>query len=101
MIVKTTANYVWTQPIACESTPSDGCAPMSGYIQPEQPIRPILTREVREYGDWEPGIGNRTVGIKTVSIEPEKRKAQGNSVHFEHGCGTLWNGKPKYESWYA
>jgi hypothetical protein len=101
VIVKTTANYVWTQPIACESVPSEGHAPMSGYTQPETPIRQILTREVREYGDWEPGIGNRTVSLKTVPIEPVKRKAEGRSVHFEHGCGTLWDGRPKYESWYA
>lgn len=101
VIVKTTANYVWTQPIACESVTSEGCAPMSGHTQPELPIRQILTREVREYGDWEPGIGNRTVAIKTVPIEPTKRKAEGKSVHFEHGCGTMWDGRPKYESWYA
>lgn len=101
VIVKATANYVWLQPIACESTPGPGCGPMSGHTQPAQPIRPILTREVREYGDWEPGIGNRTVAIKTVPIEPEKHKAEGKSVHFEHGCGTLWDGRPKYESWYA
>lgn len=25
----------------------------------------------------------------------------GNSVHFEHGAGSKWDGTPKYCSWYA
>jgi hypothetical protein len=101
VIVKATANYVWLQPIACESVPSEGCSPMSGYAQPEQPIRQILAREVSEWGEYNEATGYRARTFKTVPIEPEKRKAEGRSVHFEHGSGSVWDGRPKYESWYA
>jgi hypothetical protein len=100
-IVKTTANYVWLQPIAAESVPSEGHAPMSGYAQPETPIRQILTREVRDYGEYDEVSGQRPATLKTVPVEPKIRKAEGNSVKFDHGCGCLWDGRPKYESWYA
>jgi len=100
-IVKATANYVWLQPIAGELVPDEGCGPMSGRVRPETPIRQILTREVREYGDWDPGIGNRVVNVKTVPVEPTKHKAEGNSVHFEHGSGSKWDGRSLYCSWYA
>lgn len=100
-VVKATAHFVWLQPIAGEMVPDEGCGPMSGRVRPEVPIRQILTREVREYGDWEPVIGNRTVSIKTVPIEPKMRKAEGNSVLFEHGSGSKWDGRSLYCSWYA
>ena len=71
---------------------------MSGMTQPKTPIRQILTREVRDYGEVG---GTHPVTLKTVAIEPKMRKAEGNSVKFDHGCGCLWDGRPKYESWYA
>jgi len=101
VIVKATRNYVWLQPIAGEHVPSEGCGPMSGYVKPKLPVEQILTREVREYGEWEPGIGNRVVGLKTVPIEPTMHKAEKRSVHFDHGCGSVWEGRALYESWYA
>jgi len=100
-IVKATANYVWLQPIAGEMVPSEGLSSMAGMVRPELPIRQILTREVREYGNWEPGIGNRVVSRKQVPLEPTKHKAEGNNVHFEHGCGSKWEGRALYCSWYA
>lgn len=100
-IVKTTANYVWLQPIRCESVPSEGCAPMSGHIRPVTPIEQVLARQTREYGEYDEVSGHRPETLKTVSIEPVMRRAEGKSVNFKHGSGCLWDGRPKYESWYA
>lgn len=101
VIVKRSANFVWLQPIAARSIPSEGVAPMAGYTEPELPVRQILEREVRSWGEYDEGVGFRPSTLKTVAIEPTMRKAQGKSVHFEHGCGSVWDGRPKYESWYA
>lgn len=101
VIVKRTDHFVWLQPIAGHSIPSDGVAPMAGYTEPELPVRQILTREVRDYGEYDEAIGHRPVTLKTVPVEPTMRKAEGKSVLFKHGCGCVWDGKPKYESWYA
>jgi hypothetical protein len=100
-VVKASANYIWLQPIVCESVPSEGCAPMSGHIQPVTPIRQILTREVRDYGEYDEVSGHRPATLKTVQVEPIMRKAEGKNVNFKHGSGCLWDGRPKYESWYA
>ncbi len=100
-IVKATANYVWLQPIASEMVPSEGHAPMAGHVRPELPVRQILTREVREYGDYDHANGTRSVTLKTVPVEPKKRKAEGVNVCFEYGCGSKWDGRSLYCSWYA
>ena len=31
----------------------------------------------------------------------ETQVAEGQHVTFKHGCGSVWDGRPKYESWYA
>lgn len=91
-VVKATANFVWLQPIAGEMVPDEGCGPMSGRVRPETPIRQILTREVRDYGEYDQVSGLRPVTLKTVAVEPKKRKAEGNNVRFDHGSGCKWDG---------
>jgi hypothetical protein len=100
-VVKATSNYVWLQPIAGETVPDEGCGPMSGRVRPEVPVRQILTREVRDYGDWDAAIGCRPCSLKTVPVEPTKHKAEGVNVCFKHGCGSKWDGRSMYCSWYA
>ncbi len=100
-IVKATANYVWLQPIAGEMVPDQGCGPMSGRVRPALPVRQILTREVREYGEWSAETGGRPCTLVTVPVEPKKRKAEGNNVCFDYGCGSKWDGRSLYCSWYA
>lgn len=46
-------------------------------------------------------LGGRPCELKTVAVEPKMRKAEGNNVLFAHGCGSKWDGRSMYCSWYA
>jgi hypothetical protein len=74
-VVKASANHVWLQPIA-RTLKETGF--MSGEATPYPGQR---------YGE----ITQHRVTVYNA----------GNSVHFEFGAGSKWDGKPKYCSWYA
>lgn len=78
VIVKTSANYVWLQPIA-QDTEETGF--MCGNTKPEQPVRKLA---------GEPSMHRVTMYNGSPSI------------NFKHGCGCVWDGmKPERCSWYA
>lgn len=72
-VVRANAAYVWLQSLNQEITSATGS--MSGYC----------------------------VAVKgTAHGDITKHKVNnGNSVCFRHGCGSVWDGKPKYYSSYA
>ena len=43
-VVKTSAHFVWLQPIAGTLREDDGVGPMSGYSRPDADVNPIRTR---------------------------------------------------------
>ena len=74
-VVKTSANFVWLQPIA---------------------------RDLKETGSMcgqvtaIPGRRHGEITQHRVTVYNDR-----NSVHFEFGAGSKWDGTPKYCSWYA
>jgi hypothetical protein len=73
-IVEASQHFVWIRPIASEQVLDSGVGPMSGHVV---------------------AIPDRFTG------EREKHKASGTYVTFKFGSGSLWDGKEKYNSWYA
>lgn len=74
-VVKTSANFVWLQPIARDLKETGF---MSGEVTPC------------------PGTCHGEITQRRVHVY-----GSGNSVHFEFGAGCKWDGTPKHCSWYA
>lgn len=74
-IVKTSAHFVWLQSIARDLKETGF---MSGEVTPC------------------PGTCRGEITQHRVHVY-----GSGNSVHFEHGAGSKWDGIPKHCSWYA
>ena len=74
-ITRTTEHFVWLKPIASELVNDEGHAPMSGRVVPR------------------PGV--------FLDKPEEQHKASGESVTFEFGSGSKWDGRSLYCSWYA
>lgn len=81
-IVKTTANFVWLQPI-CAQTEETGF--MCGNSTPA----------IDTDGDNPTKWGFADKGQVT------KHKASGGHVSMKYGCGSKWDGQPMRASWYA
>lgn len=82
-VAKTTANFVWLQPI-CGHTEQTGF--MSGDSMPHI-----------ETTDPNPA----TWGFKDAKGDVEMHKAYGSHVCMKYGSGSKWDGRKMYESWYA
>lgn len=77
-VVRVSSNFAWLQSINSQSTLDGGCGPMSGHVEP---VADTMHGEVTQH---------------------RVRMYNGNpSIRFEHGAGCVYDGKPKYESWYA
>ena len=74
-VVKATARFVWLQPLAAETTET-------GFMQ---------------------GRKSAIAGRRFGEIEKHQVSvfAGGQSIHFKHGSGSVWDGQPKFCSWYA
>ena len=83
-ITRTSKNFVWLQPIAGCTTDASG--PMSGYSVPGANL------ESADPQDWK---------LCDLPKPVLKRKAERANVSMKFGSGQLWDGKAKYESWYA
>jgi hypothetical protein len=81
-VVRTTASFVWLQPI-CADTTETGF--MSGQSSPS-----VDTSDA-DPSKW----GFRDKGAVT------KHKASGSNCTMKYGCGSKWDGQTKYASWYA
>jgi hypothetical protein len=81
-VVRTTASYVWLQPIACNVEETDF---MSGSSKPA----------VNTDGD------PKTWGFVDKKEPVQMHRASGESVSMKYGCGSKWSGETKYCSWYA
>lgn len=79
--------FVWLIPVRGACVPDAGVGPMSGYSLP------FVDTSASDASKW---------GFTAVSNgKLTKHKAQGNSCSMRFGCGSLWDGRAKYESWYA
>jgi hypothetical protein len=77
-VVRISANFVWLQSIDSKSTPDGGCGPMSGHVEPVAgTMKGAVTKHRATMYNGTP------------------------SINFKHGAGRLYDGQPKYESWYA
>lgn len=74
-VVKTSANFVWLQPIFRDVEETGFMCGQTTAI---------------------PGSCHGEVTQHRVTVYKDC-----NSVHFEYGAGSKWDGKPKYCSWYA
>lgn len=74
-VVKATAHFVWLQRLAAETTET-------GLMQ---------------------GRKSALTGTRSGEITKHRVSAfsGGQSIRFEHGSGSLWDGQPKFCSWYA
>ena len=77
-VVRISAHFVWLQSIHSKSTPDGGCGPMSGHVEP---VTGTQSGEVTKHR------------VTMYNGRP--------SINFKHGAGCIYDGKPKYESWYA
>lgn len=75
-VVKTSGNYVWLQRLA-ESATENGFMSSSNTMP-------------------QPGTSHGAITQHRVKVWQS-----GQSVTFKHGSGSIWDGKPKYSSWYA
>lgn len=81
-VVRTTASFVWLQPI-CGHTEETGF--MSGRSLPAVDVD-----------------GSNPNAWKFMDKgEVTKHKATGSNVSMKYGSGSKWDGREKYESWYA
>lgn len=85
VVVKRSDNYVWLHPIAQETTETGF---MCGKTKPAKPLR-LCSKKLAD-GSY---------------AEPEQhrvyRSTYGDSVNFEFGSGSKWNGEEVGNSWYA
>lgn len=84
-VVEVTRNYVYLRPIAAART-SDASGPMSGYCTAAVDVSDPNPEK------W---------GVTFTSDKVTRHKVVGNSVTMKYGCGSIWHGEAKYESWYA
>jgi hypothetical protein len=84
VIVGTTANFVTLREIAAVSVETTGA--MSGTCTPAIDV-----------SDPDP----MKWGVTFASDEVTRHKASGRYVSMRHGCGSVWDGTPMRESWYA
>jgi hypothetical protein len=59
---------------------------MSGYCRPD----PDVSNE--DASQW---------GFRDLKEPIEKHAASKNNVTMKYGCGSKWDGRPMYTSWYA
>lgn len=85
-VVKTSSCYVWLQPISGATDLHEGAGPMSGYSTP------YIDTTGADPAKW---------GFADKKSPVERHKASGGNVTMRHGIGSKWDGKPRYESWYA
>lgn len=74
-VVRVSKNFVWLQPLRSEVT-------TTGFMQGRSVAKPG-----ERYGD---------TSQHRVTVYDGR-----NSVHFEHGAGSKWDGSPLFCSWYA
>jgi hypothetical protein len=74
-VVKTTPHFVWLQPLGAETTET-------GLMQGRKSA-----------------IAGQRFGETTKHQVSDFGGA--HSIHFKHGSGSVWDGKPKFCSWYA
>jgi hypothetical protein len=86
-VVQTSKCYVWLQPVSGATAAEDSCGPMSGYSTP------AVDTSTPDPDKWTFAV------VKDGKVT--KHKAVGSNCSMKFGCGSLWDGKPKYESWYA
>jgi len=86
VVTATSRNFVTLRPIAAQTTPEGGCGPMSGHCEPRIDV-----------SDPDP----MKWGIAFTGPEFRAKADKYNNVCMKYGSGSIWDGKPKYESWYA
>lgn len=80
-VTRTSNHFVWLRPIECQHESGEGCSPMSGTVRP---IKDAFVKDGEE-----------------TQHKANSTKQFGNSVCFKYGSGSVWDGRPLYESWYA
>ena len=75
-VTKTTAHFVWLQPIAAVTTEATG--PFSGRCEPE------IDTSQDDPTRWT---------VKDAKGQITKHKASGQHVTMKHGCGSKWDGR--------
>lgn len=85
-VVRTTEHYVWLRKIEAEAVRDGGISSMAGtctvHIDCSNP-------------------NPSTWGVRFIGEDVTKHKASGKNVTMRHGTGNEWDGRPRYESWYA
>jgi hypothetical protein len=74
-VVRATAHFVWLQSIPTRQLPDETVGPMSARCVPVVDAEP--------------------------SGKIEMHRARGKNVSMKYGSGSIWDGRPMYESWYA
>jgi hypothetical protein len=87
-VTRTSEHFVWLMPIVADVT-EDGF--MSG------PSAPHVDTSGEDPAKW--GFSDLKDGKETM--HKASSGEYGNSVHFEFGSGSKWDGRPMYCSWYA
>ena len=89
-VVRVSAHFVTLRAIAGESVESNGRSSMAGMCAPAVDV-----------SNPDPS----TWGVRFISDKTTRHKASNsggtNNVSMRHGSGSEWDGKPRYESWYA
>ncbi len=85
-VARTSAHFVWLQPIAGTLREDDGVGPMSGYCRPDADVSDA------DASKW---------GFRDLAEPVEKHAASKGHVSMKYGCGSKWDGRPLYTSWYA
>lgn len=80
VVEKVSANFVWLRKCAADLTDGPGCAPMAGYV--------VALPEKKAGGE---------ATKHAVRVGPDGKAY----ITFKHGGGWVWDGRPKYCSWYA
>lgn len=91
-VAKTSDRFVWLVQICGSSVPDEGVGPMSGMTQP------AINVDSDDPTKW----GIVDADKRGVLLNKSTRHAAtGSHITMRHGCCSKWDGKPKYESWYA
>lgn len=91
-VTKTSDHFVWLAQIAGDTVNHDGAGPMSGY---STPAIDVSADDPSKWGVVE------TAHDGVLLNKSHRHAATGGNINMRHGSCTKWDGKPKYESWYA
>jgi hypothetical protein len=82
-VAKTTAHFVWLQPIAAQ-------VEETGFMSGQS--APSIDTSSDDPTQW---------GFHDLKQPVQKHAASGSNVSMKYGSGSKWNGERRYASWYA